>query len=511
MKYMLNKGETYCSKNFLISLSIIIIGTFYFIFLDLDMKTFAYDEIFTVAMIKYSYLDIWKITATDVHPPLYYIMLKAFVSIFGHHLILFRIFSTLGIISCLITGLFFIRKYFGDKVSLLFIVIVTILPVTQYLVTETRMYSWAMFFVLATILSAYRVFKHGKLINYFSLLFFGLCSAYTHYFALLGVLCIITLLFLLMLYSKKDVKMLIVFFVLIIVGYSFWLPELFTQISRVNTKYWINKPGIKDILLYTYYSFSPKEPSHPYLLFDLKTMSIALSIVLLLIGSILLYTIKHLKDLNKHKIIVAFTFIIVALLPIFISVIYSYLSKPIIAPRYITCYLGGIILGFSIIISEIYPKNRTSKTLVILFLGVTAILSLTRVLSEIKYNENEYQELARLKEFIESKTTSKTTFLSPINSSIELSKLEFIYPDNLYLFYSKEKTNYTTKPFTYKEVHTLPFNFDFFLLISNHQEEEYKKESSDFLNSIRNDYTINDSLIQKDKKVYQMRTIHRSR
>lgn len=36
----------------------------------------SFDESYTFAMIKHSFLEIWRITAADVHPPLFYWYLK---------------------------------------------------------------------------------------------------------------------------------------------------------------------------------------------------------------------------------------------------------------------------------------------------------------------------------------------------------------------------------------------------------------------------------------------------
>ena len=40
------------------------------------------DEAYTFAMVRHSFADIWRITAADVHPPLYYFLVKIFTSIF---------------------------------------------------------------------------------------------------------------------------------------------------------------------------------------------------------------------------------------------------------------------------------------------------------------------------------------------------------------------------------------------------------------------------------------------
>lgn len=89
-----------------------------------------YDDAYSVFMLKSSYTDIAKITAEDVHPPLYYWGLKAFSSIFGDTIFSLRLFSALGIFATFLLGYFPIRKLFGDRVALIFISLLIMFPVT---------------------------------------------------------------------------------------------------------------------------------------------------------------------------------------------------------------------------------------------------------------------------------------------------------------------------------------------------------------------------------------------
>ena len=71
-----------------------------------------------------------------------------------------------------------------------FVLLMILMPVNQYLGVEIRMYSWAMFFVLACAVYAYEVFQKETLFCYSKMTFFGICAAYTHYYALIAVFSI---------------------------------------------------------------------------------------------------------------------------------------------------------------------------------------------------------------------------------------------------------------------------------------------------------------------------------
>lgn len=86
-------GEMYEMKNYKqIYIILFISGTCFYIFLTAGKSIWA-DEAYTFAMIEHSFSEIWSITAADVHPPLYYFLLKIFSNIFGYSFLATRTFS----------------------------------------------------------------------------------------------------------------------------------------------------------------------------------------------------------------------------------------------------------------------------------------------------------------------------------------------------------------------------------------------------------------------------------
>ncbi len=116
-----------------IYISLLTFGMGLFTFLDLKDTEIPYDDAYSAFMIEASYSDIMHITAKDVHPPFYYWGLKTFSLLFGSSTFVLRLFSLLGIFLTLLLGCFPIRRFFGDKVAVFFIVLIILFPVTQYL------------------------------------------------------------------------------------------------------------------------------------------------------------------------------------------------------------------------------------------------------------------------------------------------------------------------------------------------------------------------------------------
>ncbi len=503
------------------SIIITLMGFSLFIFIDAFNDSFVFDEAYTMAMIQHSFSDIWNITATDVHPPLYYFILKSFTLILGDSLLTLRIFSSLGILCIFLTAMFPIRNNFGAGVSLLFIIIVVLLPVTQYLADEVRMYSWSMFFTLSNAIAAYKVYRNPSKLNFFILLLSALCSSYTHYYSLMGSATIFGILLFFMILQKKKITNTIIVILIFLIGYSFWLPELFYQISAVNYNYWITKLTPKDILLLTYYFFSPKEPTHPYTIFSLPVMAAALSIMLLLIATIAIFTIREYKNLNKSKIITSLGFISIFFIPIIMAIIISYTMKPILIPRYMTCLLGCLVLGVSILLFELYESGgKKSRNLILGSLCMLLVLSVARFFSEKEYMTKSNRDFAELKSYFSNKNTEKTVFISPFSACGWLGMLSMMYPsdDNLFLVYSEHKTPVSYKPFRLIEVNKLPTDFDFHYTQAYDGNPIQTRANLHFTNGIKNDYIIADSLNQvlnpqkhEGRVIYQMRTIHRER
>jgi len=496
-------------KNLLLSLLFIITGLIYFICLIYSDKIFSYDESFSIAMTKLSYSDIWRTTSADVHPPLYYFSLKTFIGIFGNSLFAFHIFSLIGFLGALLLGLFPIRKYWGEKVSVLFIFILILIPASQYTAVEIRMYSWAMFFTLATLLSAYRIYNKGKIVNYISLLVFSLCAAYTHYYAFLTVLCIFFILFAYQLYTKKDLKKLTLVLLLFLAFYSFWLPELFSQINSVNKNYWIETIGIWNLLQIFYYSIFPVS------YFDAPSFTVIFTLIGVSLWAVLLlmygYSLYKKTDKSKQYFKFAVICLLIFFSPILIGLCYSLLVRPVIVARYTICAMGILVLALSILLSEIFEKNKKGKIIVLITFLIILSLNISRFISEKKIYKTKYAEWVRMETFFENNTSQNTVFLAPLYSAISINRYTLLYPDNLFFIYTPTKTHHTYELYNSIEVNKLPVDFDFYLVFGKYNHPLQNAENDLFREQIKDHFTIPDSLILSDHNIYRMRTIHRER
>ena len=179
-----------------IHITIIILGII-FIALAAFHTNLWFDESYSVAISNnHTFGEIWSIGGYDVHPVLYYWILKIVSLIFGNNILAFRLISVISLSILGILGYTHIRKDFGEKVGLLFSFLVYFLPVNVIYASEIRMYTVGMLFVTIMAIYAYRIFKGNKSIkNWIIFAIFSLASAYTHYYGLMSAGIINILLF----------------------------------------------------------------------------------------------------------------------------------------------------------------------------------------------------------------------------------------------------------------------------------------------------------------------------
>ena len=189
------------------------------------------DEAFSLSMIQQNFCEMIKNTAIDVHPPLYYLILKGFssiIKIFSNNIIhISKLVSLIPIIFLLIINYTSIEKMFNKKTSFLFSVFILGMPQIMKYSIEIRMYSWGMLFVTLVYIYIIQWLKTDNKKYLFLATISSILSVYTHYFAAVSVGCIH--LFFLIYIIKKDVnkfKKYIISILEIFIAYIPWIVIL---------------------------------------------------------------------------------------------------------------------------------------------------------------------------------------------------------------------------------------------------------------------------------------------
>lgn len=201
-----------------------------------------FDEAYSVGLANQGWKNLLVSAIDDVHPILYYVLLKIFTIIFGNSLVVYRLFSLIPIIILSIFAYTHIGKKFGEKTGLYFSFILLFLPITLHYGTQIRMYPWAMLFVAITAFYAYKaVTEEYNKKNWIIFAIFSICSAYTHYFGLftIGIINILMLIYIIK--NKKELlKKWFLYGAIQILAYIPGLIIFLKQSLRVAGGFWIS-------------------------------------------------------------------------------------------------------------------------------------------------------------------------------------------------------------------------------------------------------------------------------
>lgn len=212
-----------------------------------------FDETFTLGIIQHSYSELIYLTGCDVHPPMYYILLKGFTDGIAFLLpdvpVIYctRFFSSIPYIVLLIL-LLIRRKKSGEKLSLNIMLLMFCMPNIMDYGIEVRMYSLALALVLVAYMIGYRIYYEddNRWANWIALAIVSLLSIYTHYYCGICIIAIYFLLFFKKLKTKEIVKCLISGCILVI-GYVPWLKVLLSTLASVSDRTWPETVSFKTV------------------------------------------------------------------------------------------------------------------------------------------------------------------------------------------------------------------------------------------------------------------------
>jgi len=215
------------------------------------------DEAYSLAAIRHSWSDMMALLKQDVHPPLYYILLKGVSLFFGDGVFAMKMVSIVPTVLTLIITTLFLRREFSGRAAVLFqLCFLASQPMFHYGI-EIRMYSWGLFFVTMTAIAAWRVVSTGRARWWLVFLVFAEGAAYTHYYAALVVAIGYAMLFC---RALRDSRRQIILALCVAAGaVVLYLPWLFTAIgmfSRVSGDFWVTPITVRAIIGYVEFVFS---------------------------------------------------------------------------------------------------------------------------------------------------------------------------------------------------------------------------------------------------------------
>ena len=411
------------SKTQKVHIAVIVLGII-FVILSGFHSNIWFDEAYSVGIADRSFEEIWTIGGHDVHPVLYYwvlkiisIIIKAWgVTTVAGKILAYRIFSMIPIVILGILGYTHIRKDFGEKVGIIFSFLVFFIPEVAIYANEIRMYSWGMLAISILAIYAYRLAKasnsqesnkkenNNKYSNDYIknngisnnkesntkdwIIFFlaSISSIYLHYYGLMaaGIINMCLLIYFIKNKRKGDTIKILIFGVIQALAYLPWLVYLVSQLKTISNGFWIGFKFPDTIIEILSSQFIGELNYYVGFIF-----SIALYIYL----GITLHKTKEDKTPVKFSIGIYVGVILAALIMTIL------LTTSILYYRYLFIVTGLYIFTISFILS----KEKNPKVI----WGICVLIVILATWNNIKlikanYDENNLKQFEYLQENVQS-------------------------------------------------------------------------------------------------------------
>ena len=376
---------------------VIIVAGILFIALGAFHNNIWFDESYSVGLARHTFGEIWSIGGHDVHPILYYWMLRIVYLITGGSIMAYRIFSVIPSAILIILGYTHIRKDFGERTGFIFSFLSAFLPEMAVYAVEIRMYSWAILAVTVLAIYAYRLLKEDNTKNWIIFGISSLSSIYLHYYGLMaaGLINVILLVYLIIKKRKKGIIFIISFGVIQALAYLPWLVNFVTQLSNVSNGFWIG------------FSF-PQTPMEllssqlaGYIKSSDKDFLVPTVLALELYGYIIYKVYKYHKEKQdmkpfKWSVIVYFAVILAAV------VITVVMKTSILYYRYLFVITGLYIFAISFILAK--EKNKVEFVTILSVIAILGGYNNIRIIKD-NYDSTNYEPMKYIEKNIQEGDT----------------------------------------------------------------------------------------------------------
>jgi hypothetical protein len=356
-------------------------------------KAIWYDEACSVAIVNSSWKDMFFKTTTDVHPPLYYCILKANTALFGNSIFVMKMVSLLPSLLTMFCIARFFNKEISYKSAIVFLLCFAASNAFLHYSVEIRMYSWALFFTTMLVIPSWHILKTGKFIWWICFVILFVCAAYTHYYAAFTAGIMFMLLGgYIFIYQRKQSLKVILAAVAIAVLYIPQILVVISQMKYVAESYWV----IDAISLRAFEDYA-------MIVFSNGNIFIAGLYFLLFCGFLIYFIRKKEKNLKDGF---AFCCLLSFVLLIVFNILIAIAIKPILQDRYLIPASALIWIFVAIAFEKI--KNSRILLMCFFFVCILSCISFTSTL--IKENK-ESVDYDRFSYILNKNTTPDDVFV----------------------------------------------------------------------------------------------------
>lgn len=406
-------------------------------FIRIFDNNFWGDEAYTIKLAVVDVPTMLRLTAADVHPPLYYLIVQVLYKVLGNHGYVFHLSALIPYGVILFLALTRIKERFGLQTSVIFITFASVLPKAVNYNIEARMYTWGGLFIVLSFLELYEILVENKGKNYICFTLASLAAAYTHYYCLISVAFFYIVLIVIAFVKRKSyMKKVIVSCVVTVIAYLPWLFVLLESFNRVSGNYWMTHvPQFKYCVAYLFDC-----RNYCKYVFVLIMIMACLSVILRETGMTdlteKLAECSLKKAVSKMTITNNVVWLVAAFLSIFGTMIVGILVSVLIRPMFITRYLypvayvAWLICGFAI--SELKNKN--------IYTGILVVFTLVVCIPEYKacYVQEKTQNLVLEDTLNRTKEITKEDTILTNIVDIDWTIADYYYPEVEQVYFETE-------------------------------------------------------------------------
>ncbi|AVO56554.1 glycosyltransferase family 39 protein [Pseudomonas chlororaphis] len=344
-------------------------------FYDLTAAAIWGDEGSSLLLSRYGLSELWAHAAHDVHPPLYFMLLRGWIALFGDGIFAIRSFSAWPGIVCVGLGVWLVAQIASRRAAILAGFLLALLPTAVRYSQEVRMYALLGVWLLgATIALVYwvRQPRCQRYLVYYTLLMSA--AFYTHYFTALCVLAHWAYLLLLRLQATPPSRAIgqpgwWLANAAIVMLFAPWLPGLVDLLQHIDQ---LKASG--DVGWEPSVDFS----SLPSMVWQLLTQDagearsplLFAGLPLLVLSVVAMLAWRDRSPWRWHWLLVIYT-----LLPLLLVFAVSFVS-PVFIERYLTAYALGLPLIFAIAVDRLLVQARVLALAILLSFGGAEVVGL---------------------------------------------------------------------------------------------------------------------------------------
>jgi mannosyltransferase len=353
---------------------------------DIDAKNMWFDEIYSWKISNGSIVKIISETAGDIHPPLFYIVLKAWTFLFSDSIVSMRMLSVmLSIISMLV--LYFIsKKLLSNEIQrMLVLLLFALSPLNIFYSQEVRMLNLNLLLTLTSVYFFIRYISTPKGIFGALYCITVTLSLYTHYFALFILIAQLIYAGLIYLTDKNSRERLPPFFKYPAFAFAMFIPWLPIMVGQaMKGQPWRKSQSVQQVFTEVFNYFKDVFLS-PYFTYESMTIMYLSHLISILTMLFLLLCIIRIFNTGRFLIEPAELSILLFFIPLILAVLVSF-RQSIVYSRYLSIiipYLFILLVYFSFR----FYKKRTAIVMSLFFVSISFLGIMINYGNDFKNND----------------------------------------------------------------------------------------------------------------------------